>query len=378
MKKDKKSKTNMFDYLMWRGDIPFTWDGVNEVDALIFTTLAYLDFPDGSADGEMTLKEAAGILSRIPKEERPEGPDMIMDEAYEFIELAASSERYGNLGISDFVNKLDHEKELQFSAVTFHLPDGSSFIGVRGTDNNLIGWKEDMALSFSDEVPAQTEAARYMLECFEKYSGPVSIGGHSKGGNLAIFAAARLPSQYRERLAAVYNNDGPGFNEDFMNSEGYIGIKEKIRSFIPESSIVGVLMGHDDYNIVSSMQTSILQHAPFSWRVSGPEIVRAENRTASGEHLDKAANSWIRSMSLEERESFVDTLFEILMAADARTLGDLDRSKVKTLKAIGEKLRKMDPEQKKVFRTCLNKIFINEDTKSDNKIIRLLFGGKDK
>ena len=160
--KSNKIKTNVFDYLAWRGDIPFTFGGVNEVDALIFTILAYLDFPAEAESGVITLKEAAEILGSIPEKERPEGPDMIMDKAYEFIALAAGSERSGQLGISDFVNMVDHERELQFSAVTFHLPDNVYFIALRGTDNNLIGWKEDMALSFSEAVPAQIEASEYV------------------------------------------------------------------------------------------------------------------------------------------------------------------------------------------------------------------------
>ncbi|MDO4860404.1 MAG: DUF2974 domain-containing protein [Bacillota bacterium] len=372
-KKSSKVKTNVFDYLIWRGDIPFTFDGVNEVDALIFTILAYLDYPDKATGEIITLKEAAKILSDIPEKERPEGPDMIMDKAYEFISLAADSERYGHLEITDFVNMVNLERELQFSAVTFHLPGDTRFIAVRGTDNNLIGWKEDMALSFSEEVPAQIEAAAYTRKMFEKYSGRFYIAGHSKGGNLAIWAAAHIPSQDKERLAGVFNNDGPGFSTDFLQSGDYRDIQEKVHSFIPESSLVGVLMEHDEYETISSTGTSILQHAPFSWTVSGAKLVRADKRTISGAHLDNNANAWIRSMSLEEREGFVDILFEVLMAADARTLGDLSGNKLKNFTAINKKIRSLDPDRKALLKECIRKIFINEERDSKGWLFRALF-----
>ena len=374
---NSKIKTNVFDYLTWRGDIPFTFDGVNEVDALIFTILAYLDFPDEAVSGEITLKEAAGILGRIPEKERPEGPDMIMDEAYEFISLSASSERYGGLGLSDFVNMVDQERELQFSAVTFHLPDDSHFVAIRGTDNNLIGWKEDMALSFSEEVPAQMEAAAYARKIAEKYSGSLYVAGHSKGGNLAVWAAAHLEPQHKERLIAVYNNDGPGFSKGFLESKDYLEIRDRIYSFIPESSIVGVLMEHDDYDTIDSTGTGILQHAPFSWVVSGTKLVRVDKRSISGAHLDQNANAWIRSMSLEEREGFVDVLFDILMAADAKTLDDLKSNKIKSFLAINGKLRKMDLERKALLKECLRKIFVNQYRDEKGWLIRALFDKDD-
>lgn len=381
-KKDKKDKretteNNMLDYMAWRGDIPISTDGLNEVDALIFSTIAYLNLPDETRDHVMSLKEIADALGQIPVEDRPEGPELIMDSAYELIRQMADSKRFGDVTATGFVNEIDEELEMQFSAATFMLPGDITYVAFRGTDNALIGWKEDLSLSFMDEIPAQTEAASYAKKAFEGRSGSFYICGHSKGGNLALWAAAHLDASEKEKLVAVYNNDGPGFSTDFLDRKEFLDIQDKVHSFIPESSIVGVLMDHDDYEIVSSSSKTVLQHNPFSWNVLGTEIVKSESRSRSGRTLDHTANAWIRSMSKEEREDFVDTLFEILMAGDdVQTLGDLDKNKLKSIGAMQRKLREMEPERRKQLKESLNKIFINDETKSNSKLWRALWGWK--
>ena len=379
MPEEKKEsvKTNVFDYMAWRGDIPLSLDGINEVDALIFSILSYLDFPDGAKEQVMPVKDIADMLGQIPEEERPEGPDRIMDKAYELIRQVADSERFGGLKATGFVNRIDAEMEMQFSAVTFLLPEGDVFIAFRGTDNELIGWQEDLSISFSEAVPAQIEAAGYAEEKAGVFPGPIYICGHSKGGNLAVWAAAHLSKENKERLVAVYNNDGPGFGNDFLQREEYLEIRGKIRAFIPESSIVGVLMEHDEYTTIKSSDKIVMQHDPFSWNVLGTKMVRADDRSRSGKRLDRTLNSWIRSMDKGEREAFVGTLFAILMADDAKTLGDIDKDKLKSIRAMQKYIRGMESEQRKQFRAAPGKIFVNDETIENNPFLKLLFSRRD-
>lgn len=358
---------NVFDYLDWRGDLSFLQSPFNEIDGLILTVLAYLDFSGIPKNNSASLTEIAEHICKPPAVKKTEGALMIMPDVLELAEKLVRTVRFGEIAATNYVNVVDEEKELQFSAVTFLLPDETAFLAFRGTDNTLVGWKEDFNMCFTtDGVPAQAAAARYAAAAAEKTDLPLRLGGHSKGGNLAVWAGACLPAQYRERLLAVYNNDGPGFSEAFMSGVIYHSIRGKIHSFVPESSIVGVLMEHGDYTTISSSNPSLLQHDPFSWLVLGTHFLTKDSRSLSGKHFDKTINSWIRSMTPAEREEFVDILYKVLTSANAKTLSDLDNMNFKDLMTMDKAFRDMEAQKQSQFLKHLGRLFISKgDDKND-------------
>ena len=182
--------TNMFDYLTWRGDLTFTQDPVNSVDALVFSTLSYIRYAgvlETDPNGVMTLKDAAEELLAldVPESRYRSKTDL------ELLRAAADTLRFGSTRLCMYRDRLIPEQETQFAAMTFLLDDGTMFLAFRGTDYSLVGWKEDFNMSFQQVVPAQLLAEAYVREVGAEYFLPMRLGGHCKGGNLAVFAAAR-------------------------------------------------------------------------------------------------------------------------------------------------------------------------------------------
>ncbi len=303
---------NLFDYLTWRGDLSFTQDGVNPVDALIFSALAYISY--GSSAGEspnqpVTLKEAAKVFfSMEDYEERYR-----VKNDLETLRAAADTVRFGNIRICGYRNQLIPEQETQFAAVTFLLDDGTMFLAFRGTDNTLVGWKEDFNMSFRQTVPAQLLAVEYVREAGAEFDLPMRLGGHSKGGNLAVFAAARSSPMLRERIVEVFNHDGPGFTDYLMGDPGYLAMVPRIKTYIPQSSVIGMLLEHEEsYTVIRSKTVGLLQHDPYSWEVMGRGFIPVEEVTQSSLFLDATIKTWFAEMTDQERNQLVDVMFGLL------------------------------------------------------------------
>ena len=190
---------------------------------------------------------------------------------------------------------------------------------------------------------------------------PLRLGGHSKGGNLAIWAATHLPLESQRDILSVYNNDGPGFREEFLKGARYLQIRDRIFSYVPESSIVGVLMEHDEYTTIRSYNSSVLQHNPFSWMVLGTHFVYDDGRSFSGRKFEKAINSWIKSMTAEEREELVENIYGILSSSDAKTINDLDKAKMKSFLSMHKTFREMGIKKQTQLMLSLSKVIFNSD-----------------
>jgi len=313
--------SNMFDYLEWRGDLTFRQAPVNMVDNLLFSCLAYVvlyDIVGGLHNGDTkTIAEAAMEFVVLPEETKN-----LRDKNDEKIFLAmAETERFGNLHLQYYVQQMDKTAEKQFSAITVALDDGSYFVAFRGTDYSVIGWKEDFNMTFVSGVPAQQEAVKYLNAVAERTTGPLYVGGHSKGGNLAIYAASFCEPQVQERIVDIYNNDGPGFLEDVIASKGYQAICDRIQTYVPQTSFFGLALEHEeDYVVIESTERFLMQHDPYSWSVKGAEFVYLEEVTPSGRFLDQTVRGWLAGLSAEEREQFVDAVYELLVREDADTL----------------------------------------------------------
>ncbi len=329
---------NLFDYLDWRGDLDFRMIPPNPVDALVFSTLAYINFsgivPE-AVDGWVGLQEAAKGLFVVPN---VEGRLRIRNDL-ELLRRCAGTKRFGSCKLGFYRDVLIREQETQFAAMTFLLSDGSAFVAFRGTDYTMTGWKEDFNMSFQEVVPAQLAAEAYLREFAEVCTNPLYICGHSKGGNLAVFAGAKCGESIQRRIVGVYNNDGPGFQQSMMVDAGYQAIVPRIFTYVPQSSVIGMLLEHEEpFIVVKSTQVGLMQHDPYSWSVLGGDFVQQEEVTAESRFIDRALKNWLADMSIEDRNTFVDTVFEVIETSGVDSTRDLFRLKgiaslLKTLKA---------------------------------------------
>lgn len=366
-------KCGVFDYLEWRGDLTFTQSGFNEIDALILSIFAYLDFSYIDHEEIFFFRNAIQKLNQLPDEEKYRGPTVdIMHLIVKLAVRAAEYPRFQEIGVYNFENITDEKKEIQFAAVTFILPDQTAFISFRGTDNTLIGWKEDLNMCFASGIPSQIEATEYAERIAIRINMALRIGGHSKGGNLAVWAGTHLPIEFQSRIINIYSNDGPGFSEEFLKSSGYLGVREKICSFVPESSIVGVLMEHDEYTTILSSNPTVLQHDPFSWLIIGTHFIYDNTRTISGKQFERIINSWIRSMSVEEREDLINSVYGIVSASHAKTIDDIDKKKIKSILSMQKTFREMGVKRQTQLILSLSKVIFNKDILANSNIFTLL------
>lgn len=302
----------MFDYLKWRGDLTFTQDPPNAVDALIFSSLIYIHY-SGSLETDpytpVSLQTAAEDFFALEDFENR----MRVKNDLELLRAAAQTTRFGFSQLVHYRDLLIPEQETQFAAVTFLLDDGSAFLAFRGTDNTLVGWKEDFNMTFQQTVPAQRLAVQYVREMAAEYSVPLWLGGHSKGGNLAVFAAARSSPMVQKQILGVYNQDGPGFTKYMMGDPGYLAMVPRIRTYVPQSSVIGMLLEHEEpYTVIRSKTVSLLQHDPYSWEVMGREFIRMQDITEESRFVDAALKTWFADMTNQERNQLVDVMFTLL------------------------------------------------------------------
>lgn len=315
--------TNVLDYLKWRGDLTFTQDPLNAVDALIFSALSYIRYGgavEEKPEEPVTLRDAAGAFFALDNFE----VRIRAKNDLELLRRASESTRFGLSRICRYTDLYIPEEETQFAAMTFLLDDGTAFLAFRGTDETLVGWKEDFNMSFQETIPSQRLAQQYIREFAEECSLPMRIGGHSKGGNLAVFGAARSSGDVQKRILEVFNNDGPGFTEFLMGDPGYRQMVPRIRTFVPQSSVIGMLLEHEEpYTIIKSSQVSILQHEIYTWEVEGKHFIPMEEITADSRFLNLTIKNWASQMSVQERNQVVDTLFALLNSGDVKTASDI-------------------------------------------------------
>ena len=310
---------NMLHYLDWRGDLTLAADPWNDIDSLIMASLCYLELPQ-VADKMLTVQEAAEMLPPFTPQKGAQGS--FFGSCRALIKQCALTERFEQVELHDYVNEVDPEREIQFSAIMADLPDGTRYVAFRGTDSTIVGWREDFSMAF-ETVPAQTAAAAY-LERAAREGRRLTVGGHSKGGNLALYAAAHVPAWAQALIDRVYSFDGPGLDDATVASDGYARVMSKIRSFIPQSSVVGLLLTHyEEYVVVHSNALGLLQHDPFSWQLVGRRFLEMEQVDRASQVVDQTVHAWLRQSSTEERRLFVNTLFDVLESGNALNVKDI-------------------------------------------------------
>lgn len=347
--------SNLFDYLTWRRDIRFCADSCRAVDTLLFSCLSYLRFqPVFEKHHRITIQDAAFMVSRIDTKElhyRVEEDVMLLLEM-------AKGERYANVLLCDYVDHLDSSMEKQFSAITCLLDEDTMLIAFRGTDNTLIGWKEDFNMAFMDTVPSQIEAVQYLETMAIAYPNRcIVVTGHSKGGNLAVYASAFCSPQIQERIQHVYNHDGPGFSAKILQTPGYQAITKRVETFVPQSSIVGMLMEHEEhYTVVSSTQVALWQHDPYSWQILGPDFVTLDGVDKQSIIFDAAIKNWIAELEPSQREAFIEAIFLILNTTNATSFKELNENRMHNAALIVKAINSTDKQTKAMLSEITHKL----------------------
>ena len=331
----------LFDYLDWRGDVSFADLGLNEVDNLIFSLISYVDFegivPRDPSATPVTLLDAARGYLRLHRGEVPYLGKILPPETITLMAKASKTKRFAGCKMTGYVNRVDEETQTQFSALTYIPNNGVSYLAFRGTDDTLVGWKENFNMSFMQPVPAQERAVEYVREMAPYLPAGFYLGGHSKGGNLATYAAVKASDATKERIVAVYSNDAPGFASEFICSKAYSDMRKKIHTYLPQSSVVGMLLEHEEeYTVVKSRNNGLLQHDAFSWEVVGNKFIYLDSISDGSRMIDKKMKKFLSDMTKEEREKFVESIFDAIHSmTGAKTVSELTGEKLKLFKVWG-------------------------------------------
>ncbi len=294
----------------------------NEVDSLILSQLSYLDFaglvPGPKEGGFVSLKDLAGEASIASLTKHDRVPEL----DGELVRRVAESPRFRGLRLGGYVNIIDKEAEEQFSAVTFLLEE-FAYVAYRGTDASYVAWKEDFNLAFLSPVPSQLAGAAYLNWAAEQVSCPLRAGGHSKGGNIAVYSTLFCTPETRKRVTDFYSHDGPGFPEGILQSPEFAEMKSRLHKTIPQSSLVGLLLQHQEScQIVRSDQFWVMQHDPYSWQVVNGGFETVESLSYGARFLDQSLNAWIASLSPQELSQFADALYRVLRALPGESFSD--------------------------------------------------------
>ncbi len=354
--------SNFMDYLDWRGDLAFSEAPFNEVDALLLSYLSYVnldgvlsDLSKESAPAIPLCKVRERFFSIHTQEEFKKDRSFIR-QAPLLLDKMGSTRRFGQILLSHYVNHIDIGEEVQFSALKIDLPD-MVYISFRGTDDTIIGWKEDFNISYLT-VPAEQEAVKYVNRVLRANKKPVITGGHSKGAHLAVYAAAKVTPAIRDRILAAYNFDGPGFDEAFLASKEMQEIKGRVRRYVPEDSVIGMLLGHSvEPVIVKSSSKGMMQHDPFSWQLIGPSFTTCAHLGKMGTLMDDTFTTWIAQVDPAQRKVFIDDLFSVLEASGAKTLTELYNGNLKSYLAMLKRLDKLDDRTGKVLKLLVEAMF---------------------
>ena len=331
---------NIIEYAL-KFNKPFSEESFNEVDGLILSQLCYLNL-DGYEDklslGNYTIfdlnKDRSNTLLkiRVPKQNS------------KLLSFLAENPRYKDIKILKYINIRNLENEQQFSA-TIYSWDTEGFVAFRGTDSTVVGWKEDFNAMFMDIVPSQHEAVKFIEENADILPQNFYIGGHSKGGNLAVYSAVNVKKEIQDRIIIVFDNDGPGVHKDVLDSDIYNNVKNKIIYLLPAQSVFGlILFNEDNYLVVKSDGIWIQQHDPFNWKIVNNCFVYLDNINRYSSINRETLNRWLYETEPEKRALLVDTIYKLITITNAEKVGDVPVGIIKNYDNIIKTIKSFNKE----------------------------------
>lgn len=347
------------EYIKNYGEYTFAEKPLNDVDSLALCQFCYLKF-DGLVP-LVTENKRSVTVKQLASDE--DFDSLFADERFEkqnraLFEAMLHSKRFSGMKMNCYINIVEEEWETQFSAITFLLGDGTMYIAYRGTDETIVGWKEDFNMAFRSPVPGQAYAVKYLNMVMGRLPNRFYLGGHSKGGNLAVYAAMNCPEAEQERIIKIYSMDGPGFRPEVLEKYKYEAVEERIVKILPHSSLVGMLFETTDhYKVVESRTFGLLQHDPFTWLIEGDDFKYVKGLYGSRRFADDTLNEWVRSLDDEQRRIFVDTLYQVVSASKAENLIELTADWKKSMTGIVTAMKEVDGETKKAIKRIIGELF---------------------
>ena len=360
---------NIVDYIKWRGDLSFFASPFNEIDALVFSEIAYVHFDDlvpaSLLSHGVPLSTLADKFFSLKYDRNKLGAILPTSAIFDLFKMVSETVRYSGVLVKGFVNEIDTKAQKQFCALSFDIGNDSLVVAFRGTDDTIIGWKEDLNMAFFTPIPSQKQAVEYLNSAILRTkSENVYVCGHSKGGNLATYATLMADDEAKKHIKASYNFDGPGFKSEIAESFSDNSVLDRIYKIIPTGSVIGTIFESvEQCKYVKSTAKGMYQHDAFSWEILGREFVCESNISKSSQEWHDLLNKWVYNMTEQEQKDFADALYTVLTVNDSSTLSDIANDKLKFL--IG--VLKTDGKTKKTFLTNIYGLIREKYFKKGNK-----------
>ncbi len=347
----------IYDYLKQYGDHTFLEKEFNEIDSVILSLISYVDFygivPD-FYEGKIPLKEASKIFFTKNSEKEIEQNIFSVKRAIHLLQKLENTKRFGDLLLYNYEYKVTFD--MQFGALCILLPNHSMYVSFEGTDQHISGWEEDCMFAYQFPTKAQKEAIIYLNKAVGIFSPKCYVGGHSKGGNLAIVSAMYCKKRVRRKIKAIYNNDGPGLRKNEFMSKEYQKILPKLKTFVPKESFIGMLLNHDtNYHVVDSKSKKFLQHDAMSWIVEDDHF-KVAKISGFSKKVEKGMANWLTKMNDQDLEKFFDAFFTVLKKAEITDLSEFKKAKLNTTVKIIKEMKSMNKETKETILSCFKSI----------------------
>lgn len=349
----------VLDYIRKYGKMSFREMPMTEVDSLALCQLSYLKF-DGLVPG---VDESLPAVTLESLRQTTDYEKLFADVRYEEVNRALiqgmlSGKRYQSLKLNCYVNRIERAWEMQFSAVTYILDDGTVYVAFRGTDETIVGWKEDFNMAFRSPVPGQRYSVEYLNAVADRMLSPFYVGGHSKGGNFAIYSAMNCRPEVQERILHVFSMDGPGFRPEVLEACRYDRIRDRVTKILPHSSLVGMLFESDmHFQVVESKKIGLMQHDPYTWLVEGDHLKHVNDIYERRKRMDNTLNTWILSLEEKQLRIFVDTLFRVISASEADNLIDFTAEWRQSMNRIIAAARDLDADTTRALKEVIKALF---------------------
>lgn len=352
-------KGTILNYLQEYGNVSFDRLPMNDVDSLILCQLSYLKF-DGMVS-DVRRKGPFVTLKQIKAHKDFE--KLFADTRYEKVNRALfegllSGKRFCNIRLNCYISMLFKESETQFSAITILLEDGTMYIAFRGTDETIVGWKEDFNMAYLSPVPSQEYSVKYLNLVSDMLKRPFYVGGHSKGGNLAVYSAMNCKKQVQERIIKIYSMDGPGFRPEVFKKGSYEAIAGRIVKILPRSSVIGMMFDSDKhYRVVESKTIGLAQHDPYTWVVTGVGFLEVKDIYKRRKRMDAAVNEWIFSLNRHQLQLLVDTLYKVVSASGAEDLIVMTKKPWVSVSRMFRAMREIEEQDARILKMMLKQLF---------------------
>ncbi len=322
---------NLITFLKFRGDIPIKKQPFGEIDAMIFSVLAGINY-EGVFSERIPLNN---LYERYLELGTKDKKDERIEEKINVLKLVSESKRYADFYLDRYEKNIDKETETTFYGLSISAPAREHYIVYRGTDGSLLSWKENFNSICAMPTAGQQMALKFLSEETSKPFRKCTVIGHSKGGNLAVYAAVFLQMKLQKRIKEVFAFDAPGYPEDISCKLGYLNIKDRIRGFIPEGCVIGKLMNPPyEKSVVHANGNGVYQHDLFNWELTAFETVKEPETNLFSDSLSKKFNEWVEGIPINERENVVNELFDMFKKNGINHIVDLMHIDLKKIVGI--------------------------------------------